>query len=439
MNDGELNIINKLIDKYIRNSDFTKNSLILMIGTVISQFISVAFSPIISRIYTPSDYGIIGIINSISGLLNSIFAFGFIPAIILSPTKKKRLNIVIFTTLIVFFNLIISFILFIFISKPISVLYNNKDLSFFLLFIPIGAFLFSLFSITTCYTNKNKEYKLLSISKITQAGTNSLSNMGLGLLKFKALGMILGGYIGYLISIFNLIPSLIKDIIKNIKYINKKTMLEEAKKYRSVAFTGFFADISIIATNILFIYFISLFFDVRTIGFYTFAHRIMTMPITIISATLQQTFYQKITEIFNTTGDIRPMTSKLISRMLLFSFPFFLLLFLFSPRIFSFVFGNNWYQVGIYSQALVLYVFSSFISSPVSAIPYVVRKEKIYLVLAQISNILMIASALFGGIVKKDFLWTCYFLSTLNALFTLFIIIWIYKISKIKGKNYSTQ
>ncbi len=431
-----MNFIKSLIDKYIKNSDFTRNSLILMIGTIVAQVISLIAAPILSRIYTPEQYGILGIFNSISSLLNSILIFGFNSAIVLAPTKKRRLNIVALNFIIAISNFIILSIIFIFISNPISILYKRSELSFFLYFVPLESFLFCSLAILTSYTNKIKRYRSLSTAKIMQASTNTLSNIGFGLLKFGTIGLILGGFFGYIISIIKLLPKLVGELIKNRRYITKNTMIGEAKKYRSIAFTTSFNSLSTILKDVLFIYLISFFFDTKTIGLYSFAYRIMALPITIIATTLQHTFYQKITEIFSTTGNIRPMTSKLISRMAMFSFPFFLIIFLLAPQIFSFIFGLNWYQAGIYSRALAPYLFSYFIFMPIAVTPIVVRKEKKYLLLVQINNILMIVSVLFGGIIKKDFLYTCYFLSTVNAAFLIFIVAWIYKISKIKGKNY---
>ncbi len=57
---------NKLLNNLKPKSEFTKNVLTLMTGTTIAQAIPIAISPILTRLYTPEDFGVFvlyGIIN----------------------------------------------------------------------------------------------------------------------------------------------------------------------------------------------------------------------------------------------------------------------------------------------------------------------------------------------------------------------------------------
>ncbi len=46
-----------MINKLKPKSKFSRNVLTLMTGTTISQAIPIAISPILTRIYTPEDFG----------------------------------------------------------------------------------------------------------------------------------------------------------------------------------------------------------------------------------------------------------------------------------------------------------------------------------------------------------------------------------------------
>jgi len=47
-----------MINKLKLKSEFAKNVLTLMTGTTIAQAIPIAISPILTRIYTPEDFGV---------------------------------------------------------------------------------------------------------------------------------------------------------------------------------------------------------------------------------------------------------------------------------------------------------------------------------------------------------------------------------------------
>ena len=65
-------LVKKLLNK-IGRSTFGKSVLMLAGGTAIAQFLSVATSPIISRLFTPDDFGVLSIYVSILSIV-AVFA-----------------------------------------------------------------------------------------------------------------------------------------------------------------------------------------------------------------------------------------------------------------------------------------------------------------------------------------------------------------------------
>lgn len=57
-----------MVKKFFPKGEFTRNVLTLMTGTTIAQAIPVAISPILTRIYTPQDFGIFALFVSIGDI-----------------------------------------------------------------------------------------------------------------------------------------------------------------------------------------------------------------------------------------------------------------------------------------------------------------------------------------------------------------------------------
>ena len=66
---------------------------ILIFGTAIAQLITIGFTPILSRIYTPEDFGVFAIIFSISSILSSIIGGRYEIAIVQPKEKFESLNL----------------------------------------------------------------------------------------------------------------------------------------------------------------------------------------------------------------------------------------------------------------------------------------------------------------------------------------------------------
>ena len=80
-------------------SDFTKNVLILMTGTTMAQAIPIAVLPILSRLYSPDDFGVLAIFISLSFIFGSIANGRYELAIVLPKDDRSALNIVVLSIL----------------------------------------------------------------------------------------------------------------------------------------------------------------------------------------------------------------------------------------------------------------------------------------------------------------------------------------------------
>ena len=81
--------IKKLIEKYLK-SDFTKNILRVVSGNSFAKILAFALTPIITRIYSPDDYGVFSIFISLIAVTGAIITLRLSAAI---PIEKNRNNL----------------------------------------------------------------------------------------------------------------------------------------------------------------------------------------------------------------------------------------------------------------------------------------------------------------------------------------------------------
>ena len=55
----------------LRSSPFVRNVLVAMSGSVAAQGIGFALSPIISRLFTPADFGVFGSFAAVLGVISA--------------------------------------------------------------------------------------------------------------------------------------------------------------------------------------------------------------------------------------------------------------------------------------------------------------------------------------------------------------------------------
>ena len=92
-------------------SEFSRNVLTLMTGTTIAQAIPIAISPILTRIYTPEDFGVFALFIGVVGVISVIATLTYEQAIILPKYDKYAINIFMLSLILILFTSIFSFII----------------------------------------------------------------------------------------------------------------------------------------------------------------------------------------------------------------------------------------------------------------------------------------------------------------------------------------
>ena len=82
-----------MINNIKPKSEFSQNVLTLMTGTTIAQAIPIAISPILTRIYTPEDFGLYALFLAITSIFGSIANGRYELAIMLPKKDEDAINI----------------------------------------------------------------------------------------------------------------------------------------------------------------------------------------------------------------------------------------------------------------------------------------------------------------------------------------------------------
>ena len=94
------------------NSKFTKDVVTLVTGTAMAQAIPLALSPILTRLYTPDDFGVLAIYMSLAAVLTVFVSLKYDLAIIIPEKDSDAANT---TVLAIVIATLISILLFFFI------------------------------------------------------------------------------------------------------------------------------------------------------------------------------------------------------------------------------------------------------------------------------------------------------------------------------------
>ena len=90
---------------FSNKNGFIRNSFNLTLGTAISQGIPVILSPVLTRLFSPEDFGLYAIVTSITVIISALSTGKYETVIVIAEDKKDAVNLV---SLSLFLSLLIS-------------------------------------------------------------------------------------------------------------------------------------------------------------------------------------------------------------------------------------------------------------------------------------------------------------------------------------------
>lgn len=391
----------KIFGKFIKKGSFAKNVLMITSGAVFAQALSTLLSVVITRLYSPEQYGVLTVYVACLGMISLLGALSYESAIPIADDDEKAFNVLILCLLVLF--IISAVLLFaVVIAGDIFLgLFKAEEIVRYKYFIPIGFFLTGLYTVMSQWAFRKKNFKSITITKYSQSITGSATKIGLGFANVGAVGLIIGQILSQSAGIVSLIKPNIGEFMEMLKSveINKiKTLAKRYINYPLYTAPGLFI---LSASGQLPTIFMSSFYGKGMVGLYGLARGITFLPMTIVGKSVQDVFYGEAASIGkNDPMRIKALSNKLLKKLILLAgFPA-LTLILFGPMLFAFVFGEEWKDAGVFAQILSIEVFFHFIFHPISVVFSIFEQQKRAFILYMIRLLLVLIVFILANILK---------------------------------------
>jgi O-antigen/teichoic acid export membrane protein len=379
--------------KKILKNDFNRNVLTLLTGASVAQAIPIAISPILTRLYTPADFGVVALFLSIATIFGAIANGKYELAIVLPEKDEEAINIAALSLIIASFLSGLIFLVILFFHSLIVSLLDNDEISMWLYFIPLVVFLSGVFNMLNYLNTRLKNYHHISRANMYKAVVVAVIQIVLGYLKMGAGGLITGQIFSHIAGNTRLLLNVIRDksLLKSIKGSEMKRLAKEYIDYPKYTMWGSLANnLSQNINNI----FISAMYSISTLGFYSLIQRILGIPIRLIGNAIRQVYFQKASIERNEKGHAKDTFNSTLKKLLVISIPSFGGLYLVIEDLISIVFGEDWRIAGEYARILMPLFFLRFVVAPLSITNPLFKKNKFGLVW-QI-GLLIISVVIFG-------------------------------------------
>jgi len=373
--------------KKILRSNFFRNILTMFSGASIAQIITLLSIPILTRLFSPEEFGFIALYLSIANIFGTISSGKYDLAIMIPKNDNDAIKIFSGSILIVIIFSFVSLVSII-ILKNISTPISSFIVPNYFYFLPLSILLIGSIKSFTQWLNRKKDFPYLAKTHIVQNGTASTVKLSAGY--FTSLGTW-GLFWGHIAGQGIMFLSLLRQILKKYKLLIKnnfskeiKTALKEHSNFPIFAMPMGF--LNIISKDIM-LYILNIFFSTTTVGLYTNAQKVTNYPLFFITQAFTSVFYQKLSE---TKNKIQLYIWSYIINFFIASIAMIPIV-LWGEELFSFVLGKDWEIAGSIAKYLVPLTITSFATRNVINVFSLTKKNHLLLIWQCIYFILITA------------------------------------------------
>lgn len=356
-------------------SDLVRNASKLLSASVFAQAVGILIYPILTRLYSPEDFGLLSLFMSIGGILVIISTLEYQYAIIVANKEKTALSALNYVT-----NILLGFFVFLLATIPFSNFFanllNTPDFASWYWALPLFVLTTGGWSILNYWHNRNKKFQHISTYQISKSLLTAAMKWVFGMIGFLKGGLIVATVAASTLSLLLNILRTRKDypMVKRIRIMAMD--YTEMRPYRNFPYFSLPKSIVNYASSNLPILLLTPHFGLKEMGFFGMALALSFTPINLIYNSIYQVLFSDLAEKVNNKQTIRKQVTQFIKRSLIVALPIAVGLYLTLPILTRFLLGEGWEQTGIYIQYMLPWLLSCLIAGSTCFIADIFMKQR---------------------------------------------------------------
>ncbi|MCG7538922.1 MULTISPECIES: oligosaccharide flippase family protein [Pseudoalteromonas] len=380
-----------------------KGVFVVATGTAGAQLITILCSPIITRLYGPELFGLLGSFTALATILLPLMTFSYSMAVILPKKESTAIQLAILSLV---FALGWSLVIFIVLYSSNDILlgyFSLSELDAIEIIISVYVLLLAALEVFTYLALRKKYFSLNSKVLLFQSLLSNGLKLGLGSTLDSPITLIAITTFVTAVSVIIYFCAFRRSITEAPIKVSH-THYYRALAYKFKDFFKYRTPQRLLAglNQSLPIILLASLFGAPAAGFFTLCRSILTMPLNLIAKSVSDVLYPNISERFVSGIPIFGLLLKSTLVLALIGVIPMIILILFSPWLFSAVFGSEWHQAGVYAQWFSVWLFFNFINRPCVAAVAVLKFEKVLLVNSIFNTGLVLSAFYLGGALGSD-------------------------------------
>ena len=382
--------------KTLFQGSFVRNVSMLVGGTAFAQLITIILLPVLTRLYSPEDFGVLAVYLSFVSLISVVSCLRLEIAIPIPKEDKDALVLFVLSlgsVVVITLLTVVGTILF---SKQIYLATEGK-LEGYVWLIPLSVFFSGIYAALQYWATRHKAFSLVAKTRLSQAVGGSSTQIGLGYAGLGPFGLLIGQLVSIGAGIIGLSRYFIKNsssLLRDVKFSELKSVFKQYDRFPKYSTWEAFANSGAIQIPVILIAYYAVSAEA---GFLMLAMRLLSAPMSLIGGAVAQVYLAEASE-KNYEGKLRQFTHNTVRALAKIGTPPILFAGMAAPFLIPIIFGEEWQRAGILIAWMSPWFLMQFITSPVSMALHITNNQKIAMILQFFGLFLRAGGVLIAGL-----------------------------------------
>jgi O-antigen/teichoic acid export membrane protein len=417
-----------LAERFLPNSRFVRHVAVLLGGTVGAQVIMIVAAPLLTRLYTPHDFGLLATYVALLAILSVIAALRYELAIPLPESDEEAAALLILSELVVLGMGAVSLVLVLFAREPIARALNTPALAAYLWLVPVGVVLAGTYQVLNNWAVRTKAFHTIARTKVTQAvGATGVQLAGH---TFGPISLLLG----HVASQAAGLTSLATEAWRNgpaLKAVTFPAIVAQAKRHRRFPLYSTWSGFMNAASSQMPAFLLAALFTPAVAGMYMLTQRVLASPMTLIGTSVAQVFLSQAPQAHR-DGTLPAVVTRIHGALSRIISPPIALIIVAGPHLFAFAFGAQWRTAGEFAAWLAVATYFQFLASPLSMISATLEKQSTSM-MAIATLLLVRLGALYAAYVMDSAKLAIILFALVSAIWYFVYSVWCLSIAGVNG------
>ncbi len=366
-------------------------------ATLLTQVLSIAVTPILSRLYGPEQFGTNAAVTSLVVPATQIAALQLASAVVVVPKDDDARPLV---ATGMFGGLIGGLV-----AGAIAMAAPGHDGATHWIVAGCAtlAVVVNVFGgMASALVNRRKRYSVLAASRFAAAVVGTVLNLSLG---FAAVGWwgLLVGYVAASATAAAWCGWVTRaELRAAVSATTMRVVAETVSRFRR--YPLFVLPTELLNTLIRQapIYALTMFATAAAVGAFGLGQSMLGLPLTLVGSAIGEVFSREAAETYAKHGSCGALFKRMAAALALLAIPLFSVIAIAGPWVFTLVFGEKWRAAGEYVRIMAGPMAMRFVASPLSAMYIIAERQREDLLLHVALGMLMVVALVGANLLGAD-------------------------------------